>query len=249
MAINSNEVRFMSKKQKIVFISVCAAILLIVAGVFLGLHITKINLTNAAVDYLCDKYNATEDEFELIDYERSKYFLNDDAIPQLEKGYYKWEFKYNDRNFFVNLIDGKYYDDYQLEDVEKWCVEWLQENIDKSVYVVEISAFDLYQYQQTIENNSFLFSKDTILDFFHSYGEKTVYDLDVLFVLYNNSNVNIDSINEQKTLLELDGLSFDYNQNQNTVITNIINEMCLYRSIDIFSDYYKDTDIIVEDYK
>ncbi len=134
----------MSKKQKIIFISVCAAILLIVAGVFLGLHITKINLTNAAVDYLCDKYNATEDEFELIDYENGNYYIDRTLFFEIKWSNYKWKYKYKDIVFNTERIDGKFYDDYQLNDLFEWTTEYLQNNVSEDIIGIEISSDMIY---------------------------------------------------------------------------------------------------------
>ena len=207
----------MRNNISITLVIICVLIL----SVIIGYHIEKSYYTNSVLNYLCEKYNATENDFELIDYERSKYFLNDDAIPQLEKGYYKWELKYNERIFFVNMIDGKYYDDYQLEDVEKWCIEWLQDNIEKSIYCLEISSFDYYEYQQKTGNN-IEFSKDMVLDFFHSFDEQKINETKYLYVLFKNGNIDESKLKKRiRNSFELYGLLFEYKQKQNIKISRI----------------------------
>lgn len=181
-------VKSVSKNDKKTLIIISVVISGIIISAILGYFITKINLTNSAVDYLCDKYNATENEFELIDYERSKYFLNDDAIPQIEKGYYKWEFEYKNRSFFVNRVDGKFYDDYQLEDVEKWCVEWLKKNIDESIVLVKISTSELYNYQLNSKDNTMALSYSSIESFINNDLWDTIGS--TMFAYYIDANID-----------------------------------------------------------
>ena len=195
----------MSKADKRILITISAFILLIIVSVFVGLHITKTNLTNAAIDYLCEKYGAREEEFELIDYERSKYFLNDDAIPSIERGNYKWEFKYNNRSFFVNKIDGKYYDDYQLADIEYLCVDWFKKNIDNSICCIDIDSYLIYEYQIEKNNNYLVFNDKNIeelLNSKHARPLNTVY-----YTSVNKKNKNDELKNKTKHLLPNTGIS------------------------------------------
>ena len=191
-----------------------------------GYCITKTYLTNSALNYLCEKYGANKEEFELIDYECSKYFLNDDAIPRIEKGYYKWEFKYNNRNFFVNRIEKKFYDDYQLEDVEKWCVEWLQKNVDEDIYFVTVSSSDLYNCQKTKGNNLVL-SRNNILEFMNSFKKQETIETDYLWVYYDNENVSSKTLNEKvRRDYNLFGISFTQEKQTARDLQIDKNELC-----------------------
>lgn len=91
--------------------------------------------------YLSLKYKEPPSKFELVDHNQS-HFTREEYKVFLTKT--KWvdfsfEYKYNDRLFFVNRDKGRFYDDYQLEDVENWCTEWLQDNVDENINMVTMS--------------------------------------------------------------------------------------------------------------
>lgn len=180
----------MKKGKKIAF-----AIVIVIVAISIGsIYTYNSYITHSAIDYLCEKYNVDKDEFEVLDSEIPKYYLSDDAIPQLEKGYSKWEFKYNDKTFFVNRIDGEFYDDHQLDDVENWCVEWLKNNIEESTYLIELSSLDLYKYQQYINDNYYCFSKESIEQFLKFYNNQKINETHYLNVYYSDNGVDENEV-------------------------------------------------------
>ena len=135
----------MSKKKKIAAFIIIFMFLL-VGTVFL-LNFTNYSFVKSrAVNYLCDKYDADKDEFELVDYKPSKIYIGSSGEIEQHLAFsdFSFEFKYKDKNFFVNRYKGKFYDDYQIDDIEKWCTEWLQKNVDPEIVGVEIFSDVIY---------------------------------------------------------------------------------------------------------
>ena len=129
-----------------------------------------------AVLYLADKYDAKISDFEMTDHIHSRFIIEDENPYDL-KFKPKWkdfafEFKYKDRKFIVNRYKGKFYDDYQLDDIEKWCTEWLQENVDNRITGVEISTHDILNYLSATKTGyNHVISKNETYDFLINYKE------------------------------------------------------------------------------
>ena len=77
---------------------------------------------NKAINYLCQKYDEDASAFEVLDYQQSGYARRDTGQIIGERVWinFSFEVKYKEKSFFVKKYKGKYYDDYQLEDIEKW---------------------------------------------------------------------------------------------------------------------------------
>lgn len=189
----------MTKKDKRTLIIVIIAFFTITVSVLCGYFIEKTILTNSARDYLSQKYNMDRNAFELIDYGRQRYYLNSNAIPELEKGYYRWEFKCNERDFFVNMTDGKFRDDYQLEDIEKWCVDYLKENVDDSIVFVGVSSYDIYSYQRINGDNNDTVSYENIESFIQT-GDGLEWDESDFYILIYYCNPNLSEEDMRKKL-------------------------------------------------
>ena len=148
----------------------------IIAGLSIGLIILSafcvynaLNLTNyrfvkaRAVNYLCDKYDAEKDEFELVDYKHSRLVIEDyqEIFDVLQWCDFSFEFKYKDKSFFVNRYKGKFYDDYQIDDIEIWCTEWLQENVDENIVGVSFDSMSIADcLRRTNMTNKHVFTKN-----------------------------------------------------------------------------------------
>lgn len=137
----------MKKSSKIMIatlvIIVAGAVALFIAN-YTSLNFVKFQCEN----YLSRKYDADKSEFELIDYKKFHSYWTSDNILELELEWtdFSFEYKYNDKLFFVNRIDGKFYDDYQIDDVEKWCTDWLKDNIDERITGMEINSDFLWYF-------------------------------------------------------------------------------------------------------
>ena len=145
----------MSKKKKIaVFIIIF--VFLLIGTVFL-LNFTNYSFVKSrAVNYLCDKYDADKDEFELVDYKPSKIYIGSSGEIEQHLAFsdFSFEFKYKDKNFFVNRYKGKFYDDYQIDDIEKWCTEWLKENVDKNIIGLFLESRNIAYFENNTNKSS-----------------------------------------------------------------------------------------------
>ena len=113
---------------------VAAAIIIVIAAVLcigIGVSADKVIYPCAkakAVEYLCDKYDADKSEFKLVDHRNAGAYWDaskDEFFQHLAWKDFAFEFEYNGKNFYVNRCNGKFFDDYQLDDIELWCTEWL----------------------------------------------------------------------------------------------------------------------------
>lgn len=121
-----------------------------------------------AVTYLSHKYDAKRSEFELVDYRHAGTYWDssrDEFFQFLAWRDFAFEFEYKGREFFVNRSDGKFYDDYQLEDVEAWCTQWLQENIDKNIIGINLNILFVNRYYDNVgKKYSEQIQKDDVFD-------------------------------------------------------------------------------------
>ena len=108
----------MKKKKKAITI-ILIVFILVFGFIFGGYFAIKTVMTKGAINYLQDKYNMSYNQITVLDYEMKKPG-NDTSFLPLNTYWspYKWELRYNDKSFFVNRIDGRYYDDYQLDEIE-----------------------------------------------------------------------------------------------------------------------------------
>lgn len=145
-----------------------------------------------AVIYLVDKYDAKISDFEMTDHIHSRFIIEDENPYDL-KFKLKWkdfafEFKYKDRKFIVNRYKGKFYDDYQLEDIEKWCSDWLKNNVDEGFVAVEIDSRDIISYQiASKKGNKYILNQDDAVNFFttHSYDD---FGEQIFYIYYKSNN-------------------------------------------------------------
>lgn len=105
---------------------------------------------NKVINYLCQKYDENASAFEVLDYQQSGYARRDTGQIIGERVWinFSFEVKYKEKSFFVKKYKGKYYDDYQLEDIEKWGTDWLKNNVDKRFTGFDFSSDDIIQYQK-----------------------------------------------------------------------------------------------------
>jgi hypothetical protein len=122
--------------------------------------------------YLCIKYKANPLNIKLVDHKNAHPYFRDTAlpIPELKWDDFSFEYTYKGRNFFVNRFDGKLYDDYQLEDIEKWGTEWLQQNVDEHITGFRIDTYLLVNYYKYTDTNRYnCLSQKRIGNFLNSF--------------------------------------------------------------------------------
>ena len=164
-------------------LSIIITITIIIVFIFGGYFVTKTVMTKGTINYLKDKYNMSYNQITVLDYEMKKPG-NDTSFLPLNTYWspYKWELEYNNKSFFVNRIDGKYYDDYQLDEIESVATEWFKQNIDNNIVGIKLSSANIINYQARIagkvtinENNikDFLNDKNT----YNCINDYTYYDV------------------------------------------------------------------------
>ncbi len=179
-------------KNKIIITSVVSLfVVLALLGGYKLLDTVCYPLVKAEAEYyLCKKYNAGPEEFELVDYKRAKIYWDDPYIFFLTPKWtdFSFEFKYNNRNFFVNRENGEFYDDYQLEDIEKWCTEWLQENVDERITGFRLYATDIICYQNiTNKENGYVIHENDAKEFLNNYAKNDDANYVRYFYLFDDS--------------------------------------------------------------
>ena len=157
-------------KAKNRILVVFSVVLLISAIIFGSYAVAKTVMTKGAFEYLQDKYEMTEEQLDILDYETGRYHLvSTDWIFEpfkIEWHNYKWQFEYNGREFFVNRINGRYYDDYQLDDIQLWATEWLSKNVDENIIGIRFDSSNLINYQLNY-SNKILITKENVMNFFN----------------------------------------------------------------------------------
>ena len=171
-------------KAKNRILVVFSVVLLISAIIFGSYAVAKTVMTKGAFEYLQDKYEMTEEQLDILDYETGRYHLvSTDWIFEpfkIEWHNYKWQFEYNGREFFVNRINGRYYDDYQLDDIQLWATEWLSKNVDEHIIGIQFDSSNLINYQLNY-SNKILITKENVMDFFN---DSCIYDYSSGFFEY-----------------------------------------------------------------
>lgn len=121
-----------------------------------------------AVSYLCHKYDAKPDEFEMVDYNQAHITLDEYEIFFSKPRWvdFSFEYVYNGRHFVVCKKNGTFYDDYQFDDIQEWCTEWLKENVDERIVAVKLDTYDiLYYLSATKKGYDYVISKDEAKEF------------------------------------------------------------------------------------
>lgn len=135
----------MSKKKKALKIIITIGfICLLIVSVIVGYYVEKSYYTNSALNYLCEKYNATEEEFELVESENGYFYFDRILFFELKWSSFKWKYRYNNIVFNVERINNNYYDDYQLNDLYDLTTAYLKENISNDIVGIYISSDMIY---------------------------------------------------------------------------------------------------------
>lgn len=160
----SEEIIKNNKKRKSIKIIFLAIILLTLANLF-AYPVVAVQ----AKIYLSLKYKESPTKFELVDHNQSYMRSEEYEVFFMKPKWvdFSFEYKYNDRLFFVNRDKGRFYDDYQLEDIEKWSTEWLQENVDKRIVGIDLYSEHIREYQRKFSNKKL--NKSVTKDFLYYY--------------------------------------------------------------------------------
>ena len=92
--------------------------------------------------------------------------------------------------FYVDCVNDRYFDDYQLEDLSKWCTKDLQENVDENIVGFETDSSNLYDIS-AIDNN-YIFDSPLLESDAQVYIETQCV---VARILYNDKSLTSDNFN------------------------------------------------------
>lgn len=219
-------------------------IVTVIAVIFLLFNITHIIYVQChraeVVEYLVDKYDFDKKDIILLDYEPSKF--HDDTSLGIPFDWYTtsptWKLRYNKRTFGVSKTEYGFCDDYQLEDVFEWSVDYLK-TVDSNVVGIKINCGKLHD----------IVTKENIKDFLINDNDSFViyYKVDSLEQYYTYSkngfkytNDNFDNINSQ-VLKKFEFINKDI-ENKGVYLTTSDLEFSR-NSWESFASYYYDTKI------
>ena len=150
-------------------------------------------------------------EFKVEDYE-GEHYTYVDALFIFNDYYwidFSYEFSYNGRNFVVRKNDNGWYDDYQLEDLEKWSTDWLQANADSNIKGCYFDTKNLLNYYK-INNIGYSnpIAQEDIKNFLLDYVKydyiKTIY-----YYIPENSDNYINECEMNKIISKSLGVNLD----------------------------------------
>ena len=230
----------MKKTKKIVkslFIIIISALLLgfVIHTIYVQAHRAEV------VEYLVDKYNFDKKDIILLDYEGEKF--HDDSDLGILFDWYTtpptWKLRYNKRTFGVSKTEYGFSDDYQLEDVFEWSVDYLK-TVDSNVIGIKINCGKLHD----------IVTKENIKDFLINDNDSFViyYKVDDLspYRRTSKSGESVLSSEEYKTLREkiLNKYSFicENIENKHVILVNTEVEFTR-KKYDNFASYYYDSKV------
>lgn len=146
----------MKKVKKV--ISLILMVSLVICSLYVGIHTIYVQShRKEATEFLIEKYGFDSKELILLDYKPSKF--HDDTDLGIPFDWYStletWNFKYKSRVFGVSKSENGFADDYQLEDVFRWSVDYLS-SIDPNVVGIVIDYGKLQNLVNKSEIESFL---------------------------------------------------------------------------------------------
>ncbi len=223
-------------------IKIILRIVTIIFAVFLLFNIIHIIYVQChrteVVGYLVDKYDFDKKDIILLDYEGERF--HDDSDLGILFDWYTtsptWKIRCNKRTFGVTKTEYGFSDDYQLEDIFEWSVDYLK-TVDPNVVGIKIDCGKLHN----------IVTKDTIKDFLINDNDSFViyYKVDSLEQYYTcdkngfkYTNDNYDKINYQ-VLKEFEFINKDI-ENKGVFLTTSNLKFSRNRW-DNFASYYYDT--------
>ncbi|MGN1420995.1 MAG: hypothetical protein ACI4XC_05730 [Eubacterium sp.] len=176
--------------------------------------------------YLSDKYGFEKNEVKSI-YLIPPYIHNNSNnsanVFDFEKIGPRWKFKYKNETFFVDYLDGQYYDDLQLSEIYDWSLGYLQNNINKQIIGFELYSEDIYKYQNLATEPNDRIKKDQIEEFLDFLIKDYSHDF-VIYYSVDDISKYIDDkqkTNEIKNQIKNDiNNHFDFDRDILVYITN-----------------------------
>ncbi len=141
-----------SKIENHVYVALIFAVFLAASIIIIALVVYPNLLTRNAKEYVANKYGVAQSE--ITEVEEYKAHIETEFVL-LEKfniwvAPAKWVFNVDGKNFNVEYFQKHYVDDFQLEDLELWCTEYLQDNVDSNISGIELYS-DMIFHDNTYE--------------------------------------------------------------------------------------------------
>lgn len=164
------------KKTIRIILSLLGVVIVVVLGIIFGIQAYKARnfdyVHEKSLEYLCEKYDAQPGEFELVYYNQAHYIQEEVGFLDYEKVWvdFSFEYVYKDRHFVVSRNKNGFYDDYQFDDIQKWCTEWLQENVDERIVGVYFNTYNILNYYENMnKKHDYILSRNDAKDFLINY--------------------------------------------------------------------------------
>lgn len=140
-------------KKKFFTLFLCTIITILLST---SLYLVIVNLSYDAVrTYLCDKYDIKKDSIILM-YHKS--------VSDNKEKVTTYKFIYKNKIFNVIDKNNSYVDDFQFDNIEKWCTEYLQINVDNRIIGIQLDTDMIGAYNRAL-------TQDDVLKFLQSQGE------------------------------------------------------------------------------
>lgn len=179
------------KKTIRIILSLLGVVIVVVLGIIFGIQAYKARnfdyVHEKSLEYLCEKYDAQPEEFELVYYNQAHYIQEEVGFLDYEKVWvdFSFEYVYKDRHFVVSRNKNGFYDDYQFDDIQKWCTEWLQKNADERIVGINFNTNNIINfYENTGYDFSYVLSKKDAKKFLLNYTNKDEFVHIYFFDLY-----------------------------------------------------------------
>lgn len=179
------------KKTIRIILSLLGVVIVVVLGIIFGIQAYKARnfdyVHEKSLEYLCEKYDAQPEEFELVYYNQAHYIQEEVGFLDYEKVWvdFSFEYVYKDRHFVVSRNKNGFYDDYQFDDIQKWCTEWLQKNADERIVGINFNTNNIINfYENTGYDFSYVLSKKDAKKFLLNHTNKDEFVHIYFFDLY-----------------------------------------------------------------
>ena len=226
-------------------IKIILRIATIIFAVFLLFNITHIIYVQChraeVVEYLVDKYDFDKKNIILLDYEGERF--HDDTSLGIPFDWYTtppaWKLRYNKRTFGVTKTEYGFSDDYQLEDIFEWSVDYLK-TVDSNVVGIKIDCGKLHD----------IVTKENIKDFLINENDSFViyYKVDDLSPYYRISKIGKSVLSSEEYGILKEKILSKYSsiceniENKHVILVNTEVEFTR-KNFDNFASYYYDSKV------
>lgn len=182
--MNKTKSHSSDKKDCVVKKIVVAVILLFfITAVCLFVY-SNITINNRMLYYLSEKYSVDKSQITIMEHDKAKLNFEYDFMESTYINYthHKWICEIENREFEVKFFKFHFVDDYQLEDLEKWCTNYYKENINPNIVGTVIYGNTVFHDPDIRYNNNLPYSDNRLWE------EKDIKDFIRYQYLFNREN-------------------------------------------------------------